>query len=114
MIENICNIFAISSAVLGIILAFVGFFKSKGKGKLKKFVELAKIVKKIPNYIIEAENIVGPGNGATKLALVMNKLQIDCLANNVDYDEQALEYEVEKILETPQKKEELTVENKEN
>lgn len=113
MIEKISSILAISSAVLGLILAVVGFWKGKGKGKLKKLIELAKIVKKIPGYIIEAENIVGPGNGATKLALVMNKLQIDCLANNVDYDEQALEYEVEKILETPQKKEN-TVENKEN
>ena len=113
MLEKINIIIAISSAVIGIILAIVGFWKSSGKGKLKKFVELAKIVKKIPNYIIEAENIVGPGNGATKLALVMNKLQIDCLASNINFDEEALKYEVEKVLETPQKKEN-TIESEES
>lgn len=105
MIEKISFIITIASAALGIILAIIAFCKASGKGKLKKLVQLAKIVKKIPDYIIEAENIVGPGNGATKFALVMNKLQIDCMTNNVDYKEEELKYEVEKILETPQKKE---------
>lgn len=80
--------------------------KSKQTEKANQKVEYAKIIQKLPEYIKEAETIFGSGNGTAKKIFVLNNIQIDCLKANIEYLQTEFEYEIEKILETPQKKEE--------
>ena len=79
--------------------------KSKTK-KAKKIVNLAKVVQRIPAHIKAAEELIGDGNGEKKLAVVMEKIKIDCLQLAVNYEDniEGLTQEVEKVLDTPQKK----------
>lgn len=91
-------------SIISIILSII--FNNK-KAKSKKIVELAKVVQKLPGYIAEAESIFGAGTGTAKMAYVLNKVQIDCLTNKVEYNEDQMKGEIENILATPQKKETL-------
>lgn len=79
--------------------------------KYKNFVELAKIVQKIPEYISKAEKLFPSTDtakyGAAKLEYVLKELQLLCISNSIEYQEEALIYEIEKVLSTPQRKEKL-------
>jgi len=81
-------------------------FKSSLSSKTKK-LELAKIVKLIPDFVRDAEHYIGSGNGFAKLNYVLNKLHILCIEKGLDFDEDAFTYEVENVLSTPTKKEAL-------
>lgn len=78
--------------------------------KYKSFVELAKIVQKIPELVSRAERLFPSTDdtkyGPAKLEYVLKELQILCISNSVEYQEAALKYEIEKVLSTPQRKEE--------
>ncbi|UPW36494.1 hypothetical protein [Peromfec virus RodF8_36] len=101
-LELIPTIASLAVTAISIIIAIAQTIK---KGKKEKTVELAKVVQKIPDFISEAEQIIGEGKGIAKLQYVLNKIQLQCQINNIDFEEKAFTEEVEKILETPQKKE---------
>lgn len=101
---------AISAAALlatVVVAVLTNCRKGRANKNLSEKVKLAQIVQKIPGYICQAEEILGPGTGIAKLNFVMNKLQIDCLTSAIQFDEQGLTQEVEKVLSAPQKKEEV-------
>ena len=89
-----------TSVVFGIIGIAAAVYKNY---KHKKTIKLAQIVQRIPQHIIEAEET--GAIGAVKLAMVIHKVHIECLESNIKFNENQIKEEVEKILETPQKKE---------
>lgn len=90
------------------IIAAIKGKKSKTKAqKQNQLVSLAKIAQKIPGYISEAEEALGPGKGKAKLRYVMRELEIECIKANIEFQEENLKVEIEKILETPQKKQKI-------
>lgn len=97
------------SSILGIVVTAssiaIAIIKSIKAGKKQNIVEYAKIVKKIPDFIIEAEQVLGEKQGAAKLQYVLNQCHIECLQKKVEFIKKDLEFEIEKILKTPQKKE---------
>ena len=101
MLESITFWTTIIGAAGSIIATVISIIKSTQKNKSQKLVELAKIVKDLPKYINESEQIFGGGTGPAKLAYVLNKVQMQCMANGVEYDEQGFTAEIEKILATP-------------
>lgn len=97
----------ISVAIVAWVAALLNMIVEKNKTKkAKKIVNLAKVVQRIPAHIKAAEELIGDGNGEKKLAVVMEKIKIDCLQLAVDYESniEGLTQEVEKVLDTPQKK----------
>ena len=105
MQQNITFWTTIITTAIGVITSIWGVVASKKKSKNQKFVELAKIVKKLPGYITESETIFGGGHGVAKISYVLNKVQMDCLRAKVEYNEEQFKGEIENILSTPQKKE---------
>lgn len=101
MIELITTCSSAAITAISIIIAIIQTIK---KGKKSKTVELAKVVQKIPEFITEAEQIIGTGKGVAKLQYVLNKIQLQCQLAGIEFQEQQFKQEVEKILETPQKK----------
>lgn len=103
----VCAADVIVSALL------VVFFKLKNKDLKKvaqikdQIIDKSIIFQRIPDYIVEAENLFGPGNGPAKLSYVLNKLHIDFLENGLVFDKVVATEQVEAVLETPQKKEEV-------
>ena len=102
MIEQ--HIPTIISTAVSIITTITAVLCNKSKGKKQKLVELAKIAQKLPIYILEAEQIFGKGTVSAKLAYTLNKIQMDCIANKVTYNENQWKGEIENTLATPQKK----------
>ena len=96
---------SIVTTAIGIITTIITIIINKSKSKSQKLVELAKIVQKLPGYIQEAETIFGTGTGTAKMAYVLNKVQLDCIQNKVEYSEEQFKGEIENILATPEKKE---------
>lgn len=93
-----------------IISGTIATLNKKKNTKLKKVVKLAQIVQKIPDYIEEAEKYYPSTEttkyGWAKLNHVLNKVHMDCIQMGIEYNESQIKGEIEKILETPQKKEE--------
>lgn len=98
---------SIATTAIGIITTIISIVTNKSKTKSQKLVELAKIVQKLPGYIQEAETIFGAGTGTAKMAYVLNKIQLDCITNKVEYNEEQFKGEIENILSTPKKKESI-------
>lgn len=89
-----------------VITGAIGIFKEKNKTKrLRKVNALAKILQKLPQFIKESELLVGEGNGDIKNRLVLNQCQIECDNAGLEFNEDEFKAEIEKILETPTKKE---------
>lgn len=114
MIEQILEYAGLGASLLATVITAVIAIKTKSKAntktaKLENVVELAKIVKKIPELVIEAEAMFPSSEtvtyGAQKLAYVLKEIQLECMQKNIKYNKDAFKYEIEKILETPQKKE---------
>ena len=112
MVEQILEYAGIAlSAIITIISSAIAWRTKKGttekNKKLEKVVELAKIVQKIPDLVIEAENLFPSKNeikyGNQKMTYVLKEIQLECIQKNVEFDKDAFKYEIEKILETPQK-----------
>lgn len=100
------------TVVLSIASAAWNFFTKKKsmsanivvKGNTKSFSQEIKY--KLPQYIIAAEqfynSLVPQGmqkTGAQKLAYVLDKIKIDCLSSDVEYNEQDVTEEVEKLID---------------
>lgn len=100
---------AIGLSVVSTVIAFVKGNKSKTtqpttQSGIKNISQ--EIISKIPEYIVMAEqfyNSLVPSSmqktGAQKLAYVLDKIKIDCLTNNIEYDEQKVTEEVEKLID---------------
>ena len=101
MLETVTLWTTIAGSAVGIIATIIAIFSNKKKGKSQKLVELAKVVQKLPGYIQEAESIFGGGTGTAKMAWVLNKVQMECLTNKVEYNEEDFKVEIENILATP-------------
>ncbi len=74
------------------------------KGSSKLFKEI--VLDNLPKYMIMAESlyngIVNPSikkTGAQKLAFVLDKVKIDCLTNNIEYNEQEVTNKVEELVD---------------
>lgn len=88
-------------SVIIIILDLVIFPIVKGKlNKSNKKNALFSVVEKLPDYILEAENLFD--RGKSKLAYVLQKVHLDCVALGIDFNEEVFTSYVEDILETPQ------------
>lgn len=91
--------------LIGAIVELTILLKIKANNKEKtKKLELARIIKQIPELVTDAEEYIGTGNGFAKLNYVLNKIHIMCIEKGLSFDEEGFEYEIEKVLETPQKK----------
>ena len=76
--------------------------------KVRLINKYAQIIQQIPTIITDIETQVGAGNGALKKTLVLQKIQLLCAEMGIKYQNEEFSTEVEKILETPQKKETTT------
>lgn len=102
-IKLICTCIIIATTIISLIVTIC---KTKGKEeKQHKIIQLAQIVQKLPGIISGIEQAVGAGNGNIKLLLALNQAQIECNNAGVEYNEEQFKNEIEKILETPHKKE---------
>ena len=101
MLDKIEIWLPVITAGIGAATTILSIVASKKKNKAQKFVELAKVVQKLPEYITEAEKIFGAGTGTAKMDYVLNKVQMACMQNNVEYNENQFKVEIEKILATP-------------
>lgn len=100
------------SVGLGIVSTCVAVLKGK---KSKNSCEFDKsdcksisqeIISKIPQYMVAAEqlyNALVPNGvqktGAQKLSYVLDKIKIDCLSANMEYNEDEVTKEVEKLID---------------
>ena len=88
-------------SIVGIVYSFIATIL---KSRKSKSVKLGKILQALPAYIQEAETIFGAKTGVAKLAYVLNKVNMDCIKERVDFIAEDWTVEVEDILMTPQKK----------
>lgn len=107
-IEQIIDICLIAIGAAGTIIGIVKGKKSSTKTKkLEKVVTFAQLVQRLPEIICKVERLLPSTSevkfGEQKLELALKEVEMECLKNNVEYDEKAFTYEIEKILETPQK-----------
>ena len=85
------------------LLSFIGYrLLTKHKSTL---VKIAKVVQRIPDYLLEAEQVLGAGQGTRKLAYALHLVKIICDSLGVDYEKYEAGFigEIERILATPQK-----------
>ena len=82
--------------------------------KVRIINKYAQIIQQIPEMIKNAETSVGNGNGALKKTLVLQQIQLLCAEKGIDYKNEEFSQEIEKILETPQKKDNTTCTNVNN
>lgn len=97
--------------IVGYVLAIVAFcwtiiseLKSR---KITKSDALKTIINKIPEFVAEAEKIFGSKTGLAKNRYALNLAQTECIKSNILLTENItnqLSSQIEKILETPQKK----------
>lgn len=101
---------AISYAGLSTIAAIFSFIKqmkvSKDNKKVRNLVKTAQVLQKLPDMISQAEDKVGKGNGELKKTLVMQQVEIEAQDKGIKFEYPAFSEEIERILETPQKKRE--------
>ena len=102
MFAKILQILPYIVTAISITIAIIKELKA---GKKEKVIKLASVVKSIPKLIVEAEELLGQGNGSAKKTYVLNQLCIMCLQLGIEYDENGLGIEIENVLATPQKKE---------
>ena len=101
---DVYQVVSIVGCALACFFAVIDVLVSARK---KRNVSLYKIMQKIPSFILEAESVLSSGSGSSKLAYVLARIQNECILHHVKYDEEAFSKEIENVLSTPQKKEEL-------
>ncbi len=106
MSEIIKIILAVVTALTTAVITIVSTLP--GSKKKDKIIKTAKILQKLPEIITAIEqSCTVPGQGAIKKLLALNQVQIECQKQKINYNEEEWSAEIEKILETPQKKEKL-------
>ena len=120
--ETISLISAGAVALLSIIGNIVSIIvKNKKQAALKNENEeitkqntLMEILGKVPSYIKQAEQIfTQSGSGAAKKVFAKSLAQVECVNQGIEYNDAVIDFEIERILTTPQKKE-TGYEKKEN
>lgn len=95
-------------------IAVILYFKKRKTGQTSQALETAlsvsqsmyDISQNIPKYITDAENIFkGDKLGLARLNYVLQQIKVDCIENNVEYNEEEYKNKIETILSTPHKKE---------
>lgn len=95
----------IASAAISFVGIIYSFIISIKKGKNTKSVKLAKILQSLPDLIKNAEEVFpSSGSGPAKSVFVLNQIHMKCLECGVDFDPDEWFFEIENILETPEKK----------
>ena len=116
--EKIYNYSSLAITAVTTIFAIIKYLQAKRSSKsakataeenekLRKVNTLAKIIQQIPELVSKAEKLF-PTTGETKfgpqkLEYVLKELQILCMEQNIEYQENEFTFEIEKILSTPQK-----------
>ena len=116
--EKIYNYSSLAITAVTTIFAIIKYLQAKKcsksakataeeNEKLRKVNTLAKIIQQIPELVSKAEKLF-PTTGETKfgpqkLEYVLKELQILCMEQNIEYQENEFTFEIEKILSTPQK-----------
>ena len=111
--EKIYNYSNLAITAVTTIFAFVKYLQAKRSSKcakataeenekLRKVNTLAKIIQQIPELVSKAEKLF-PTTGETKfgpqkLEYVLKELQILCMEQNIEYQENEFTFEIEKIL----------------
>lgn len=85
----------------GIVYSFIATILKSNKSK---YVKLGQILQMLPAYIQEAETIFGAKTGVAKRAYVLNKVNMDCINDRVDFNAEEWTNAIEDILTAPQKK----------
>lgn len=100
------NTIKLLSFIFTIAATVITFISTCAKGKKKtRLIKTARILQKLPNIITTIEqSCTAPGQGTFKKLLALNQCQIECQKENINYNENEWSVEIEKILETPQKK----------
>lgn len=93
------------SCVVAIASIVTSVFTTTNK---KKKTRVLAVLANVVTYVQQAEQIFGNGNGKAKLQWVLTKVQIDCFANKVTISDDEIVKEIDKVLSTPQKKENKT------
>lgn len=92
------------------ITAVFGWLKARKlsgeSNALSSVVMLSQVYDDLPKYIEEAETLFGSGFGLAKMTYVLTKVQSQCLAYSLPYNEDIIKTKVENILATPQSKNE--------
>lgn len=88
-----------------LILAVILLISRKKLPKSEKITAIYPILKTLPEIVTQAEEILGPKTGGTKLLFVLQEVQKLCTQKGVYYDEKYWTEEIETILNSPQKKE---------
>lgn len=105
IVQLVLSIGVSAISLVGFVVTFIKNTKNKGSVKtLEVAILLNQVISNIPKYIKEAEAIFGGGTALAKINYTLNKLQIDCVKNGVEFDENVFKDKIEEILETPQKK----------
>lgn len=112
MIENYLYYLIIGvEFCFSLMFLIINFCVSNKKNKIiqddTKQIKYLSIAHNLADYIKEAESLFGAGNGAAKLNYVLNKIHILCLEQGLNYSEDVFKTDVETILSTPQKKEDV-------
>lgn len=94
--------YLLSAIIILFDLVLFPILKTKFNEKAKDY-NLLKILEKLPIYITEAEDLFT--NGKSKLAYVLQKVNLECLVNKTEYNEEVIKTYIENILKTPKKKE---------
>lgn len=90
-------------ALFILFLVILDLFLYRNK---KKQSRLYMLVQFLPALIKEAEDTIGAGNGVSKLAFVLRRLEGLCSKLNIEYDESFFAENIEAVLSTPQVKNE--------
>lgn len=115
MFEILSVIITLCSIALGAISWIHSTIKRKKVASIKDEAEKAKeeeriakcklaIIERIPSYCENAEQVFGAKTGIAKNSMVVSWVQIDCLRDNIPYDEAYFKEHIEAVLQAPHKK----------
>lgn len=92
-------------SVIAILFSIIkGIINRKNNTNTEGTLKLNEIVSQIPEIISEAETLYGGGMGLAKLNYVLQKIQIKCITQQVEYNEKEIKNKIEEVLTAPQKK----------
>lgn len=105
VVIGVLTILGIAIGVLSVVL------KRRNNGKATPVTEVLDVastiidhsldmVKRVPDLVVKAEEMFGPGKGANKLDYVLTQLQLYALQNKTEYNEPELKDYIEKVIYT--------------
>lgn len=115
MFEVVSIIITLFSIALGIVSWIHTTIKRRKVASISDEAERAKeeqriatcrlsILERVPEYCKNSEQVFGTKTGIAKYSMVISWIQIDCLRENIPFDEEYYKDRIESILDAPQKK----------